>query len=215
MVLLVKHKFSIYKKYKLDIWGLTYTTSDILSLLRKRNHKLKPIRWRMRKLWFTAVNDGIQDMPILHLTYLRFIPNLLLRFFFKLFVLKKRRRRVRFQRYVFRLDTREKWFKRKRWNKRFVSIRITRLYFINLQDYQFRKLFRKAAKLSGHLSPIIVICLNVKLCIVSIELIWFQMYFKLHIILDQEMFFLNVEKLRPWIFWFQLVVLFFSNAIFA
>src|ERR1700733_2607138 len=41
--------------------------------------------------------------------------------------------------------------RKKKYNKRWLSIRLTRLYFLTLQNYQFRQLFYKAKKLNGDL----------------------------------------------------------------
>jgi len=57
-----------------------------------------------------------------------------------------RRRR----RYVYCFDMPEFFRKKRTFNRRFVSLRLTRLYFLTFQDYQFRKLFRKAARMAGN-----------------------------------------------------------------
>jgi len=70
--------------------------------------------------------------------------------FFALWCRKRKRFKSLVKTYVYKYDrplTYRRWLK---FNKRFVSIRLTRLYFINLQDHQFRKLFRTAAKLDGN-----------------------------------------------------------------
>jgi hypothetical protein len=41
--------------------------------------------------------------------------------------------------------------KKRKFDKRFVSLRIARLYFLSLKDYQFRSLFKKASKMDGNL----------------------------------------------------------------
>jgi len=63
---------------------------------------------------------------------------------------KKHQRRLLNRKYIYRLDVFPDTFRKKEHNLRFLSIRLTRLYFLTLQDYQFRKLFRKSIKLFGN-----------------------------------------------------------------
>lgn len=55
------------------------------------------------------------------------------------------------RRYIYRIDIITHTKKRRKFNKRFLSLRIARLYFLTLKDYQFRSLFRRASKLDGNL----------------------------------------------------------------
>jgi ribosomal protein S4 len=55
------------------------------------------------------------------------------------------------RRYVYRIDIIEKFTFKKSYDKRFLSIRLTRLYFLTFQDYQFRQLFKLAGKMDGNL----------------------------------------------------------------
>jgi small subunit ribosomal protein S4 len=61
------------------------------------------------------------------------------------------RRYEKSRRYIYRIDLITHTKKRRKFNKRFLSLRIARLYFITLKDYQFRALFRRASKLDGDL----------------------------------------------------------------
>jgi len=54
------------------------------------------------------------------------------------------------RRYVYKFDRPPAFRKWRKYNKRFLSIRLTRLYFLTFQDHQFRKLFRSAAKMDGN-----------------------------------------------------------------
>jgi hypothetical protein len=62
----------------------------------------------------------------------------------------------RARRYIYRIDIITHTVKKRRKNMRFLSLRLARLYFITLQDYQFRSIFRRASKLDGNLDNIIV-----------------------------------------------------------
>jgi len=60
------------------------------------------------------------------------------------------RLRKKRKRYIYRLDIKEEFKKYKKVDERFISVRITRLFFFLFKDFQFRKLFRKATKLDGN-----------------------------------------------------------------
>lgn len=113
MILTIKHKFNIYRKFELDIWGVMYCD---INCDEKTFHKSRYIK-----------------------------------FFFKLYQEKQKYRRTRRRRYIYRMDVIETRRKRRKYNLRFLSIRLTRLFFLTLQDYQFRSLLKKASKLDGDL----------------------------------------------------------------
>lgn len=74
----------------------------------------------------------------------------ILSFFYKLYRLKAKIRHFRNKRLVYRFHGPIFQRKRKKFNLRFISIRLTRLFFLTFQDYQFRRLFRRAIKLDGN-----------------------------------------------------------------
>lgn len=74
----------------------------------------------------------------------------LLKFFYKLYKEKTKLFIFRNKQLIYRFHGPLFKRKRKKFNMRFVSIRLTRLYFLTFQDYQFRKLFRRAIKLDGN-----------------------------------------------------------------
>jgi len=134
MVLTVSPKLSIYRKYQLDIWGLNYTSHDFL--LAKFVWSLSKDK-RLRSNFIDAFGLGMMNKTQ--------------RTFFKMYEERRRRANYRNKRYIYRLDTPEITTKRKYHDERFISVRITRLYFRIFEDYQFRKLFRRATKLDGNL----------------------------------------------------------------
>ena len=79
------------------------------------------------------------------------IKNPYYKFFYKLYDERRKRRKLNRRRYIYRLDILPIRRKRKYFKKRFLSIRLTRLYFLTFQDYQFRKLFKRATKLDGNM----------------------------------------------------------------
>lgn len=74
-----------------------------------------------------------------------------IRFFLKIYKERIKRRWKRMRRYIYRIDIIEVFTRKKKYNKRWLSLRMTRLYFLTLQDYQFRQLFLRAQKLNGNL----------------------------------------------------------------
>lgn len=113
MVLTVKHKYSYYRRFELDIWGSFFTSGS------------------------STQEDIFKDW--------RF------RFFFKIFLEWRERYYKRMRRYIYRVDIIEKFSFKRKYEKRFLSVRLTRLYFLTFQDYQFRKLFKLSGKMDGNL----------------------------------------------------------------
>lgn len=128
MILTIKHKFNIYRRFEQDIWGMCYTDT--------RRKQLKTIK-------------HFEDVKLVKSPYFKF--------FYKLYYEKRKHWEFRRRRYIYRLDIIPFRRIRKNFKKRFLSIRLTRLYFLTFQDYQFRKLFKRAAKMDGTWKQIIVI----------------------------------------------------------
>ena len=133
MVLTVKHKFSIYRKYQLDIWGIAKTDW----------------RWSGLQRFLKITKDRKRPFNLIFL--FKHITSYFVKFFFEVKLRRELRKKKSERRYVYVLEKApvKKWYKKTNW--RFVSIRITRLYYFSFQDYQFRKLFRKATKLDGNM----------------------------------------------------------------
>jgi ribosomal protein S4 len=70
-------------------------------------------------------------------------------FFFKLFCEEKQFSYYKKRRLIYKFEAPKFYNKGRKLNKRFISLRLTRLYFLTYKDCQFRKLFRKAAKMNG------------------------------------------------------------------
>jgi len=119
MVLTIKNKFGLYRKFEYDIWGLGFTNTKNYKLLNKLK---KENRYQYKRF--------IINIKTLNRYWY---------FFFKLDRLKfKKWKRTR---YVYRLDEAPPVFvKRHVFKVNFVSVRLARLYFItimiaNLEDY--------------------------------------------------------------------------------
>ena len=126
MILLIKHKIIIYRRYAYDIWGFCH--ADWRGpIWDKKNNKVKIY------------------------TYLRSPKSWLVRFFFLLDEEVESKKFDRLRRYIYRIDIITRSTHRKPQNKKFISLRLARLYFLTLADYQFRNLFKKASKLDGNL----------------------------------------------------------------
>ena len=113
MILLIKRKGDYYRRYKLDIWGLSFVEE-------KNSEKEHKSSW-------------------------------ILRFFLKIYKKKIDRWWQNKRRYIYRIDIIDLIKRIKKWKKRWLSIRLTRLYFLTLKDNQFRQMFSQAGKLTGDL----------------------------------------------------------------
>lgn len=124
MVLTIKHKFTLYRRFEVDIWGFCFSSLECLKSERKKYIK------------------SLSDLYLIRSPYLKF--------FYKLYYERARYRNFVNKRLVYRFHGPMFRRRRKKFNLRFISIRLTRLYFLTFQDYQFRSLFRRAAKLDGN-----------------------------------------------------------------
>ncbi len=112
---------------KSDVKGLFISESDgkIENKLDKK--RLRKKRWNRKKLSFVSFRvDNIS------------------RFFYKKHLLRREHYRNRKKPFYFRLDTRNIKIRQRKMNKKFVSIRLTKLFFITLTHRQFRKLGLKS-----------------------------------------------------------------------
>jgi hypothetical protein len=82
--------------------------------------------------------------------YFYLIKSPILKFFYKIFHERARYKKFTNERLVYTFHGPLFRKKIKKFNMRFISIRLTRLYFLTFQDYQFRSLLRKAVKLDGN-----------------------------------------------------------------
>lgn len=73
------------------------------------------------------------------------------RFFFRLRyfrILNWRRRRAK---YIYVLERNQRARRRNKSNTRFISVRLTRLYYFQFKDRQFRRLFKRATAMNGNM----------------------------------------------------------------
>jgi len=123
MILTVKHKFTIYRRFEIDIWGFCFSSIENLDLEDKK------------------FINSLSDLYLIRSPFLKF--------FYKLYYERAKFRSFMNKRLVYKFHGPVFKRKKKKFNWRFVSIRLTRLYFLTFQDYQFRRLFKKAMKLDG------------------------------------------------------------------
>lgn len=129
MVLTIKHKFVIYRRFEIDIWGFCFASVENLETEVKQNVRL------------------LTDLYLIRSPYLKF--------FYRLFYERASYRNYLSKRLVYKFQGPIFTRRRKKFNWRFLSIRLTRLYFLTFQDFQFRCLRKKATKLDGILRLII------------------------------------------------------------
>lgn len=166
MVIFIKHRYYFYRRFEYDIWGLCLLDMKIsnkfknsyffdkLSQEEELSDKILKFKQKLKKKFKFNLkkNSSLVD------TFKKKQENIqwatkswLLRFFFRLYTSALERRYERSRRYIYRIDLITHIKKRRKFNKRFLSLRIARLYFLTLKDYQFRSLFRRASKLDGNL----------------------------------------------------------------
>lgn len=154
MVIFIKHRYYYYRRFEHDIWGLCFldiaAADDPISFGKgfNSNRYLKDEIIKERSLILEKFNKkAINEDNLLSLSP----KSWLLRFFYRLYSLAEERKYQRLRRYIYRIDIITHTKRRRKFNKRFLSLRVARLYFLTLKDYQFRALYRRASKLDGNL----------------------------------------------------------------
>lgn len=107
MTLFAKHKFSHYRRFELDIWGACFNDVRALRVTKYTHEK---------------------ELALI-------VKSPYLKFFYKLWARRRLLSSSHKKRYIYRLDMLPPDRPKRRYNARFLSIRITRLYFITLQDH--------------------------------------------------------------------------------
>ncbi len=130
MTLLVRHKFAHYRRFELDIWGVCF--NDARAKRIKKTTTLEEFFVKVKSPYF--------------------------KFFYKLWAKRRAAWEARKKRYVYRLDMLPPDRPKKKFNARFLSIRLTRLYFITLQDHHLENYYEEHVKWMVILNKIIFLC---------------------------------------------------------
>lgn len=158
MVLTIKHKLRVYRKYEHDIWGIAHTDRRVRQIRRRVYFDYKLYLKFYYSNRFNTADKGWRR-PDYHkmldnpdpLSSLRKFNSPYFRVFYKIYLYRKSLREFNTRRFIYRLDIFPPIKKFRRKNYRFISVRLTRLYYLTFQDHQFRKLFRKASKMTGNM----------------------------------------------------------------
>lgn len=134
MVLTTKHRFTIYKRFQKDIWGYCFTDERCEYIYQQFQTRFG-LRNKILRLNMGTVFK---------------LKSPYLKYFFKLWWDRRKYFLRKRQRYIYKFNAPTHFRKHRKFNKRFISIRLTRLYFLTFQDFQFRRLFRRAAKMDGN-----------------------------------------------------------------
>lgn len=130
MVINVKFKNAYYRRYRQDIWGVVQYTI----------HCRKPKLIR-KQSWFKKYEPtpfGLKRCFIVKFFYAIYRRKM------DLFIESKKR-------YIYRVVKKPRVVIPKKMKPRFVSVRLTRIYFISLKDHQFRRILKRCAFLDGNM----------------------------------------------------------------
>jgi ribosomal protein S4 len=108
-------------------------------LIKKKNNSYRRFR---KDIWGLCYDDDRGRYGLYRQSWY-------LKFFFKIFLNRIANKWKRLRRFVYRIDKIEYRYKRKKVNKRWLSLRLTRLYFLIIKDRQFRKIIKRANKMDG------------------------------------------------------------------
>lgn len=140
---------AIYRRYRCDIWGLNYTDLGCSFLYETRGKKKRRGKRQYLKRFYR------KDFYL--------FKSKILRFFYKRWTQFKIMKKLRSQRYVYKFVRPFPYVKQLKFNNRFHSIRLTRLYFLIYKDKQFRKLIRLTTKMDGNYERNYLIALECKI----------------------------------------------------
>jgi hypothetical protein len=138
MVLTTKHKMMLYRRFRKDIWGYCYTDMGYNKALFDKARLFRSrAKFRVQKAqFFRPRAPFIIRKGNLHLLKSRYF-----KFFFELWWRKRKTWKKRRSRYIYTFDRPSSYKKWLKFNKRFVSIRLTRLYFLTFQDHHLENYF--------------------------------------------------------------------------
>jgi ribosomal protein S4 len=131
MVVKLQNKLSLYKKFELDIWGISRSTGFLNFRDKKlKNYYKKLFRGRLRNI--CSKYERICE------------------FFYKLREIRFERFKARKRILTYSLLVEKRIPRRKRLNEKFVSIRVVKMFYLILKYRHFRKMSRKANGLEGN-----------------------------------------------------------------
>lgn len=161
LTLKIKNNYNIMKLYKNNKNNKHNIWDYLNTLKKKRKDHYTEMDILRKKILFiekyglwqkTLIKPKDQQLyNIDNYDNVRSLKSWLLRFFYRLYYIHLQRKYEKMRRYIYRIDIITHTKKRRKFNKRFLSLRIARLYFLTLKDYQFRSLFKRASKLNGNL----------------------------------------------------------------
>ena len=129
MIVSLKQKFNIYKKFERDIWGITLTDRPTLvSNMYETNEKIK---------LFKEFNLNVKAQKRLSL-------------FYKIYQIKVEISENKMRRYIYRIDIINPYVRRKFYKKDFLNARLMQLFFFTFKNYQLTALSLKAKLRDGN-----------------------------------------------------------------
>merc|ERR1712127_323706 len=100
------------------------------------------------------------------------------------------------RRYVYRIDLNVRRERYKRMKKRFVSVRLTRLYFITLRERQFRVIFRRAAMLDGNMQDNFLHAIEGRLVSFLYRCHFFRNFFEILDVIKQDIIIIRGKRVK-------------------
>lgn len=211
MVIFIKHRYHYYRRFEKDIWGLCYLDISVAEDTFAFGPGFKSNRYYTQKLFKNR--EYLKSIEVKERQYLKknkiyfdskerngiisfAAKSWLLRFFYRIYSIRETRKYERMRRYIYRIDIITHTKRRKKWNKRFVSLRIARLYFLTVKDYQFRTLFRRASKLDGNLESNYCLLLECRLMAIFYRTNFLYNIFEILQFIKAGHVFINFRKVK-------------------
>jgi len=140
MLLTLRTRLRWMRRYECDIWGYCYTDERVSYIYQ--NFLSYPSRSAWKK------NRPVKEI-LIYRKKIHLLKSEYFSYFYLLWLERRILYRKRKTRYIYRFDYPVKWRPPKKYNYRFLSIRLTRLYFFNFYEHQFRRMFRSSARKDG------------------------------------------------------------------
>lgn len=165
MTLKIKNKVRLYRTLRVDLWGLYklgyWLGSNRYTFLRKKYLRLKDKFPSLRAF------EKASKFKIFYLVnkkyFCLFKFKRISRIFYKKFLDYLELKELLEKRYIYRTDIREPFHKFRRFNKRFVSIRAVRFFYLTLTYRQFNKMADKAQIKDGFFESNFILALEGRL----------------------------------------------------
>lgn len=155
MVLAIRHRIAYYKRFELDIWGIMKSTPLLVPKYPySKIYTDYKDYYSLKNFLFFKNHKYAEFLKTLNIAIPWVFKSLkmkrILNFFFSIYNEIEERRKQAKNRYIYRIDLVKPRIFRKNIKYDFVSIRLTKLFYLTLTYKQFRRISFEMRRRDGH-----------------------------------------------------------------